>query len=50
MKAARDLKRKQIIMYVWTKNGEILIRRDIGSSVVKIINTEQLKNLTNETN
>lgn len=50
MKAARDLKRQKIIKYVWTKNGDILIRRDIGSSIVKIINKEQLDNFRNETN
>lgn len=51
MKLARNLKRDNIIKYVWSKEGEIFIRRDNGDNAVKITNTlqlNQIKSINNE--
>lgn len=46
MKLARNLKRDNIIKYVWSKQGEIFIRRDDKDKAVKITNVLQLNKIT----
>lgn len=42
-KFARDIKRNNFIKYVWVKDGELFIRKDDHSKILKIKNLEQLK-------
>lgn len=50
MKLARNLKRDNMIKYVWSKQGEIFVRRDDEGKAVKIKNIIQLKQLINNNN
>lgn len=42
MKMARELKRDNKVEFVWSKYGEIYIRRKQGSSAIKIRHVDQL--------
>lgn len=48
MKMARDLRRDKIVEFVWSKQGEIFIRRMKGSKAVKIKHTEELTRYRND--
>lgn len=47
-KMARDLRRQKIVEFVWTKDGDVFIRKNSSSPAVKIKNTEQLHHLNND--
>lgn len=41
-KKARDLRRRKIVKFVWEKNGELLVRKEEGSKVIRVKHLDDL--------
>lgn len=42
-KMARDIKRNKLVEFAWTKDGDVIIRKNTNSKVIKVKYKEQLE-------
>lgn len=47
LREAKNLRSEGKIQFVWTKNGDVYVRRDENSRSVKIVEANQLHNVVN---